>query len=99
MVVRQPMRAATMAGPIHADMAVEFPRRLEGQVLAALQPWVESIAQAVTEEIDAHHGDQDGEAGEGDDPWRGEDEFAAVGEHGAPFRGGRLGTEAEKAEA
>jgi hypothetical protein len=50
-------------------------------VLAAFQPGVEGIAQAVTEQVDADDRDQDGEAGEGDDPGRGQDEFAAVGEH------------------
>ena len=59
---------------------------------------IEGVAQAVAHEVDGEHGDQDGEAGEGDHPPGAQDELARVGQHGAPFGRRRLGAQAEEAQ-
>src|SRR6187200_3674528 len=55
-------------GRFRCRRSTTAPRRSTCHALAAFQPGVESIAQAVTEQVDADDRDQDGEAGEGDDP-------------------------------
>src|SRR5260370_28594787 len=51
----------------------------------SLQLRIEGVAQAVAQQIEGEHGDQDGEAGEGDDPPCPLDEFPPVGQQRAPF--------------
>src|SRR5262245_30858471 len=59
------------------------------------EPRVERVAQAIAEQVDAEHGDQDGEAGEGREPPRGGQIHAPVSQHSTP-RGRRwLHPEAE----
>src|SRR5690349_13849343 len=53
--------------------------------LSALQLGVERVAQSVSEQIEGQHSDQNCEAGEGDHPPGAQDEFAGIGQHGAPF--------------
>src|SRR6185503_18975928 len=60
---------------------------------------VEGVAQAVAEQVEAEHGDEDGQAGEGGDPPRRGEELAAFHDHVAPAGQRRLGAEAEIAEA
>ena len=59
---------------------------------------IERIAQAVAQQIERQHGDQDREAREGHDPPGAQHELARVGEHRAPFRRRRLRAEPEEAE-
>src|SRR6185503_14087718 len=63
-----------------------------------LQLGIERVAQPVAEQVEGEHRDQDDEAGEGDHPPGAQHEFARIGEHGPPFRRGRLGAEAEETE-
>src|SRR6185295_12328541 len=63
-----------------------------------LQPRVEGVPQPVPEEVHREHGQHDREAGEGGEPPRGRDVVAAVREHPAPRRGGRLDAEAEEGQ-
>ena len=63
-----------------------------------LQLGVERVAQAVAEQVEGQHGDQDGEAREGHHPPGAQHELARVGQHRAPFRRRRLGAEAEEAQ-
>src|SRR5512139_2313976 len=51
-------------------------------ITSPLQLGIERVAQAVAEEVEGQHGDQDHDAGEGDDPPGAQHEFAGVGEHG-----------------
>ena len=62
------------------------------------RPYVEAIAQAISEEVQAEDGHHDGEPREDREMGRHQDEGPAVVQHRAPGRGGRLRAEAEEAE-
>jgi len=63
-----------------------------------LQAGVEGVAEAVAEEVEAEHGDEDGEAWEERDPGVGLDERHVGFQVPAPARRRRLGAEPEEAE-
>src|SRR5256885_16473271 len=65
---------------------------------ATSDPWIEDVAQAVAQKIEAHHDEEDGKArGQGGPPGLGQ-EFPRLGDHASPFRCRRRGAEAEEAE-
>src|SRR5215212_7380647 len=59
---------------------------------------LQALRQPVTEHAEGDSNDDDGEPWEGRHPPRLADEIARLLNHGAPLRGGRLHTQAEKAE-
>src|SRR5712692_2405642 len=59
---------------------------------------VESIAEAVAEKIDAEDGDENGQAREGCEPPGRREVDAAVGQHSAPGRRGRLDAQGEEGQ-
>src|SRR2546428_666190 len=65
-------------------------------ILAHAQARVEGAAQRVAEEVGAQHGDHDGQAGERRDPPGAADVVAALADHPAPARRGRLHAEAQE---
>src|SRR5262245_36868533 len=69
-----------------------------GGAARAADARVEHVAQAVAQEVEAHDGQEDGDAGRGGVPPRVGQELARLGDGAAPLRRGRRGTEAEKAE-
>ena len=54
--------------------------------------------EAVAHQVECQHRGEDGDAGEGDHPPGAQNELPCLGQHGAPFRGRRLGANAEEAE-
>ena len=60
---------------------------------------VEDVAQAVAEQVEAERDDEDREPRHRRHPPLVDEEAPAAGDHRAPFRRGRLGAEAEEAEA
>src|SRR6267154_4656672 len=66
-----------------------------GPWTSALQFRIERVAQAIADKVEGQNGDQDHEAGEGDDPPRPQHEFARIRQHRAPFRQRRLRSEAK----
>src|SRR5512140_14333 len=65
-----------------------------------LEPWVERFPEAVAEEVEPDGADDDGRAGEEDQPRSRLNERARVGQHLAPLRHARVaGAEAEEAES
>src|SRR5262249_33173327 len=67
--------------------------------IGAAEPGIEGAAQAVAEQVDRQHGQEDGEAREGGHPPRLADEARAVAEVAAPARGRRADADTEEAEA
>src|SRR5262245_48396592 len=63
-----------------------------------LQARIERIPQSITEEIDAQNGDENRQPRESREPPGGRDVDAAIGEHSAPRRGGRLDAEPQERE-
>src|SRR5262245_37999369 len=59
---------------------------------------IERVAQPVTQQVDAQRGEGQRGAGEGGQPPRDVEEVAALAQHAAPGRRGRLHAEAEKAD-
>src|SRR5580658_3237655 len=59
--------------------------------------WIEIIAQSIADEVEAQHGQHDGERGKQHQMRRVEQMSAAVVEHGSPGRGWRRDAETEKA--
>src|SRR5262249_50885420 len=59
---------------------------------------IEGVAQAVAEQVEAEHGDEDRQARKRRHPPRGGQELAAFHDHVAPARQRRLGPEAQIAE-
>ena len=66
---------------------------------ARLEARVEHVAHAVAEQIDAHHQREDHQAGDDRDMRRGEQDLAALAEHGAEIGLRRLGAEPEEGQA
>src|SRR6185503_20773698 len=64
----------------------------------SLELRVEGVAQAVAHQVELQHGDQDRQAGEGDDPRCPLDELERVGQHRSPLRRRRLRAQAEESE-
>src|SRR5512132_198613 len=56
---------------------------------------IEGVAEPVAEQVDAERGEGEGQAGERHEPPRHVEEVAALRQHAAPRRGGRLHAEAE----
>jgi hypothetical protein len=76
-------------------IAVLFPNRIKIRLkrwltALVLQPGVECIAQAVTEQVESQHREHDGKAGVEDQVWSGKDLVALCTEHGTPLRRWRL---------
>src|SRR5438105_11135356 len=91
-------------GPASVSATVRTMSTMEWITVAPLsrraaQRGVEGVAQAVAEQVEAEHGDEDGQAGEGGDPPRRGEELAAFHDHVAPARQRRLGAEAEVTQA
>src|SRR5262245_64868760 len=63
-----------------------------------LQARIERIPQSITEEIDAQNGDENSQPRESREPPGGRDVDAAIGEHSAPRRSGRLDAEPQERE-
>ena len=63
-------------------------RRAECALPSGLQPRIESVAHSVAEEVEAQHGEKDGEAREGAEPGRLLEIAPAHGQHDAPRRRG-----------
>ncbi len=59
-----------------------------------LQPWIQRIAQAITEHVEAEDGDENREAGENGDPGVILDEHHIGPQIPAPTRGWRLRAQA-----
>src|SRR5262249_49099761 len=66
--------------------------------VATSHPWVEHVAQAIAQKIEAHHDEKDGKAGRQRGPPGLGQELARFGDHAAPFRRRRRGPEAQEAE-
>src|SRR5690348_10874219 len=92
--------SSTWASP--ASVANDTRRRSTSRRLspgdATTDPWIEDIAQAVTQEIEAHHDEEDGEARRQRGPPRFRQELARLRDHAPPFGGRRRRTETEEAE-
>src|SRR6185369_12474932 len=61
-----------------------------------LEAWIERVAQAVAEEVEAEHGDEDGQAGEQRQPHVGLDERHVGFQVPAPARRRRLSAQAQE---
>src|SRR6266850_6822540 len=61
-------------------------------------PWIERVAQAVADEVDRYHREEDEEPGEERDPRRLVHVRGRVVQHVAPRRRGRLDAQAEERE-
>src|SRR5438093_3162809 len=62
------------------------------------EAWVEDVAQAITEDVEGPHGEQDREPGKQRQPRLRADEVPTLADHHAPLRRRRLGTEADETE-
>src|SRR5262249_40024581 len=66
--------------------------------VATSDPWVEHVAQAIAQKIEAHHDQEDGKARRQRRPPGLGQELAGFGDHAAPLRRRRRGAEPEEAE-
>src|SRR5262245_36258568 len=75
--------------------------RAPNPVQSALFPeaGIEEIPQAVTEQVDGEHGQEEGKAREHGDPGGGGEKGLTVGEHGPTGDRGRLGSEPQEGQA
>src|SRR6478672_7583524 len=92
--------SSTRASP--ASVANETRRRSTSRSLspgdATTDPWIEDIAQAVAQQVEAHHDEEDGKPGrQGRPPGLGQ-ELARLRDHAPPFRSRRRRAEAEEAQ-
>src|SRR5436309_5738680 len=62
------------------------------------EPWVEDVAQAITEDVEGADGEQDREPGKQRQPRLRADEVPTLADHHAPLRRRRLGAEADETE-
>src|SRR4030095_16147236 len=65
---------------------------------SSFEPRIQRVADAVAEEVEAEHGEEDGGAGEGAQPWGLLEIAAAHGQHDAPRGRGGLRAHAEERE-
>src|SRR5690348_14011094 len=94
--------SSTWAGPRSVAKSTRSPRTASSSAIAGprppAQPRVEHVAQAVAEQVEAHHGEEDGQARRRRVPPCIRQEFAGFRDGPAPLRGGRRGSEPEEAE-
>src|SRR5471032_1373315 len=65
---------------------------------SALELGIEGVAQPIAQQIEGDHGHEDRRTREGDDPPGAQHELARIGQHGAPFGGGRLRAQSEETQ-
>src|SRR5574341_178267 len=104
-----PARATQIARPIPCAAPVTIATRsvnLEAMVVLPPvplppppEPGIEQIAEAIPDQVEADHRDEDGQTGERRDPRRRQHERPARGEHRPPLRGGRARPESEERQA
>src|SRR5262245_8999410 len=96
------MPSRTWATPPSVTKSTRRPRTESSSAIAggaaATQPRVEDVAQAITQQVEAHHGEEDGQARRRRVPPRIRQKLARLGDGPAPLRRGRRRAEAEEAE-
>src|SRR3990167_11348250 len=91
--------AASRARASEAARAALRPRiRISFSLRSDPELGVEAVAQPVAQQVDAERGQRERGAGERGEPPRDVQEVAALREHAAPGRCGRLDAEAEEAD-
>src|SRR5262245_45255244 len=94
------MPSRTWAMPPSVTKSTRRPRTESRSAIAcgaaAAQPRVEDVTQAVAQQIEAHHGEKDGQARRRRVPPRIGEELARLGDGPAPLRRGRRRAEAEE---
>src|SRR6266404_9893257 len=96
------MPSSTCATPPSVTKSTLSPRTESssgiGGRAAPAQPWVEDVAQPVAEQVEAHDGEEDGEARRRGVPPRVGQELARLRDRAAPLGRGRRRAEPEEAE-
>src|SRR5690606_23181831 len=99
-----PMRPTRSPGPIWNDTSCTSstaPARTVSPSTLSTDPpelGVEVVAQAVAEQVEAEHGQRDGQAGPEGQARRGEQQLLRLLQHAAPRRRRRAGAEAEEGQ-
>src|SRR6185503_4031733 len=99
------MPSSTWAGPPSVTKSTLSPRTERSSAIAAIphgpaaaQPRIEDVAQAVAEQVEAHDGEEDGQARRRRVPPRIREELARLGDRPAPLGRRRRRPQPEKSE-